>query len=123
MHRDAAPVDPPLLLHDLIGGLGRGKLDLEVLFTITQKIDRISGRFRRIPKVESPFQAVPAQEAGDAQESGTLLPASFGDVEEEVEAGETGCRLYGLSAHGIIEDTRGAGPAAGLSGRSSARPT
>ena len=96
----------PFCYYDLTGRIGRGKIDLEVLYEITQKIDRISGRFRRIPKVDSPLlPRYKAEKMRMRNKSGTLLPASFGDVAAEIQAGRTGCALYDLSAHGIIEIT------------------
>ena len=96
----------PFCYYDLIGKLGRGKIDLEVLFEITQKVDRISGRFRRIPKADSPLlPEYKRKKLHMRKKSDTLLPAYFGDVEAEVQAGNTGCALYDLSAHGIIEIT------------------
>lgn len=96
----------PFSYHDLIGKLGRGKIDLEVLFDITRKIDRISGRFRRIPKVESPIlESYKARKIKMYNKSGTRLPASFGNTKKEIKAGNEKCALYDLAGHGIIEIT------------------
>lgn len=96
----------PFSYHDLIGKLGRGKIDLEVLFDITRKIDRISGRFRRIPKVESPIrESYRARKIKMVNKGGTRLPASFGNTQKEISAGNKKCALYDLSGHGIIEIT------------------
>jgi glycine cleavage system T protein len=96
----------PFCYFDIIGKLGRGKLDLDLLFDITKKVDRISGRFRRLPKVQSPLlDRYKNASLKMRDKSRTMLPASFGDPEKEIQAAETGCALIDISGHGLLEIT------------------
>jgi len=96
----------PFCYFDIVGKLGRGKMDLEILFDITREIDKISGGFHMIPKVESPFQERYKRKKLKMRiKSGTALPADFGNLEKEIKAGKSGCALFDLSAHGMMEIT------------------